>query len=218
MLLPLLAICIGLGIDSISYFLQGFTRFSKATSLALFAGAGIYYITEMNFLYFTIDPLSYSKIAYGNNPFVEAVEIAKFVDQNTNPTDKIAVLGSEAEIYFYTKRTAATGYLFMYDLVSKQPKNVEMQNEFIAEIEKNKPKVMVLSAVYFSWIRNLEAPDSVFKWMDTYTRAHYQIIGVAECLPNSSNYHLNEQLNGYQLPAANYLTVYKRNNEPEISN
>ena len=37
--------------------------------------------------------------------------IARYIRERTAPGDRIAVIGSEPEIYFYAERNAATGHL-----------------------------------------------------------------------------------------------------------
>ena len=44
------------------------------------------------------------RIIYNDNPFPEAVQIAKYIKANSNDSDKIAVFGSEPEICFYADR------------------------------------------------------------------------------------------------------------------
>jgi len=46
------------------------------------------------------------------------------------------VLGSEPQIYFYSGRRSATGYLYMYSLTEEQKYALRMQKEMIGEIEK----------------------------------------------------------------------------------
>jgi len=38
---------------------------------------------------------------------------------HTAPTERIAVIGSEPQIYFFAQRHAATGYIYMYALTSR---------------------------------------------------------------------------------------------------
>ena len=52
------------------------------------------------------------ELIYGPNPFPEAVRVAEYLREHTNPTDTIAILGSEPEIYFYAHRHSATGYIY----------------------------------------------------------------------------------------------------------
>ena len=55
----------------------------------------------------------------GTNPFPESVKIGDYIREHSNPDDKIAVLGSEPQIYFYSKRLSATGYIYTYGLMER---------------------------------------------------------------------------------------------------
>jgi hypothetical protein len=67
------------------------------------------------------DPVRISKAKFADNPFPEAVKIAKFIKNNSNEDDKIAILGSEPEIFFYSQRRSATAYIYTYPLMEPQP-------------------------------------------------------------------------------------------------
>ncbi len=118
--------------------------------------------------------------AYRGNPFNQAQEVAKFIKDNTKDTDKIAVLGSEPEIYFYADRRAATGYLYTYPLVENQPYNQSMQDEMIREIDKNKPAFIVFCKIQYSWLPQPGAPKTIFDWSGNYINDHYTPVGFAD--------------------------------------
>jgi 4-amino-4-deoxy-L-arabinose transferase-like glycosyltransferase len=83
-------------------------------------------------------PAELSKSIYAKeNPFVESIEIAKFLEENTTPEDRIAILGSEPQIYFLSHRLPATGYIYAYPLTENQVYSEPMQKDMIAEIEKS---------------------------------------------------------------------------------
>jgi len=113
------------------------------------------------------------------NPFVPAVEISRYIKDNSSDTDKIAVFGSEPEIYFYSGRIAATSFLYTYPLMEKQPYNLAMQEEMIAQIEKAKPKYIVYCNITPSWVSRDDSPKKIFEWGQQYTGAHYTIAGFA---------------------------------------
>jgi len=64
---------------------------------------------------------------YGANPFFGSCSrLPSTWQAHTNPTDTIAVLGSEPEIYFYSHRISATGYIYTYPLMEPQRYAVQM--------------------------------------------------------------------------------------------
>ena len=67
------------------------------------------------------------------------------------------MLGSEPEIYFYSHRHSATGYIYTYALMEPQKYAQQMQQEMIREIERARPKYLISVAMNYSWLRR---PDS----------------------------------------------------------
>ncbi len=49
--------------------------------------------------FIVIDTDRITKLLYNVNPFVEAVEIGNYLQEHTAPDDRIAILGSEPEIF-----------------------------------------------------------------------------------------------------------------------
>jgi hypothetical protein len=148
---------------------------------------------------------------YSTNPFVQSVEIGDFIKQNTSSSDKIAVIGSEPEIYFYADRFSATGYLYTFGLVENHSYNKLMQQEMIAEIEKAKPKFIVYSNIQFSWLYHPGAPRHIYEWADEYTSRYYEVAGVVdEISPDQTIYKWNEEARNYTPASTDFLKVYKR--------
>ena len=71
---------------------------------------------------------------------MEALEIADYIRARTSPSDRIGVLGSEPEIYFYANRISATGYVYVYGLMEQQRYSVRMQEEMIDELSSDQCK------------------------------------------------------------------------------
>ena len=66
--------------------------------------------------FFTLPVIKATRLIYGLNPFAESLEIAKYIREHSQKNDKVAVLGSEPQIYFYSDRKSATRHLYMYPL------------------------------------------------------------------------------------------------------
>ena len=96
-------------------------------------------------LFFEVSPVQVSRMVYGDSPFPESFRIADYLREHTSPDDKIAVLGSEPEIYFYSRRHSATGYIYTYPLMEPQKYARRMQEEMIREIEQRNPKYPTVS-------------------------------------------------------------------------
>jgi 4-amino-4-deoxy-L-arabinose transferase-like glycosyltransferase len=111
---------------------------------------------------------------YSENPFQEALTVAQYIRENSKPDDRVAVVGSEPEIYFYAQRHSATGYIYTYPLMEPQPYAGRMQHEMISEIEAAKPAFIVLVMYPFSWMRKADSSHDIFNWTGNYTQKFYE--------------------------------------------
>ena len=111
--------------------------------------------------FFRATPREASRLAYGTNPFPEAIDVAKFIRENSDPGDRVAVIGSEPQIYFYADRRAATGYIYTYALMETHPFAAKMQAEMMAEIERAAPRFVVYVNVYASWLIGPESDRTI---------------------------------------------------------
>ena len=103
-------------------------------------------------------------MVYGDSPFPESFRIADYLREHTSPDDKIAVLGSEPEIYFYSRRHSATGYIYTYPLMEPQKYARRMQEEMIREIEQRNPKYLVSVVMNDSWLQRPGSDPLIFTW------------------------------------------------------
>ena len=118
--------------------------------------------------------------SFGANPFLEAIPLARYVREHSSQDARIAVLGSEPEIYFYAQRHSATGYIYTYGLMEAQPYARQMQDEMIREIEIARPEYVVYVNSPLSWLREKESDPYIFTWAKRYLDQGYQLIRLPE--------------------------------------
>jgi len=157
-----------------------------------------------------MDSMTITRALYGDNPFPEAIEIASYIKEHTTLDDRIAVLGSEPEIYFYSGRKSATGYIYTYALMEKQKFARHMQDEMIAEIERAKPKYLVTVSVAMSWLVREESDKTIFDWSEKYASSQYLLEGIAEILPSGTQYAWGEDARRYQPKTRSLVMVFRR--------
>jgi hypothetical protein len=173
---PALALLAGAGALALG------SRLGRPVGLAAAAlGVGFAVHTERAYL-FSMDPVLVSRTAFGGNPFPESLEIARFLSAHTEPDDRIAVLGSEPQIYFHARRRAATGYVYTYEMMRDHPHVHDFQTEMAREIEAARPKYVVMVNLSASWQPSrLERPDLyIFEWAERFLREHYERVGLVE--------------------------------------
>ena len=121
---------------------------------------------------FAMSPVAASRFAYDLNPFAEAPAIAQFLQSHTSPGDTIAVLGAEPEIFFYSHRNSATGFIYSYPLLEDQPYALTLQQKMISQIEASRPPFIVL--VPISWGRmHPRSPTLALDWAQNYLKENY---------------------------------------------
>ena len=176
-------------------------------------------VLKNRYYYLDAKPNEISRMIYGSNPFVESIEISDYIKKNSQPSDKIAVLGSEPQIFFYADRNSATGYIYTYPLMENHDYNIKMQEEMISEIERNKPEIMVFMDIVTSWLPRPGSSELIFKWFEKYSKENYELAGFADLIPGfQTTYSWDNDIKrygsmrkpgftGFQLPR---ILVYKR--------
>jgi hypothetical protein len=152
----------------------------QAIVFVIFLIAAVSPLLQWSDIYFTLTPAQVSRAIYGTNPFPESVEIGKYLAEHCPPDGRVAVLGSEPQIYFYSHRRAATSYISVYPLMEPQPYAVAMQKEMIQQIENANPDYVVFVHVPGSWLQYSDSKTLIFDWFGKYQRQHLRLVGLVE--------------------------------------
>jgi hypothetical protein len=213
LLLPTIALLTGIAVGSATTALAESWRRRAVTLIPiLFLGALGLSIFQQRGFYFSLDPAGAMEATYGTNPFLAAMKAADYVRQNSPEDARIAVLGSEPEIYFYARRRSATGHLYMYSLIVRQKYTARMQQELIHEVETNRPEYLIYADVAESWGAERErAPQAsaFLNWVREYTQTYYDAVGVAE-IGDSGRDVWGDAAKGYKPTATEAIYVMKR--------
>jgi hypothetical protein len=205
----------GVGLSSAGLLFQDKSaQFTQFIPVFLFVAAITYSLYNERDSFFTFTPQEVSRAIYGANPFPEALQIASYIKNNTNPDDQVAVLGSEPEIYFYADRLASTGHIYMYGLMENQPYAGRMQTQMISEIEAAHPKYVVVVNVATSWMVQKSSIRSVLYWGERYVTNLYDLVGMIDIIdPVSTRYIWGDKAVGYTPVSETFITVFKRKSE-----
>jgi len=212
LVLPAIAIAIGVGIAS----LQKALRFGlvenvfKSIPIILFATVLSWFVFYQEQYFFRLPPDVTAQNLYMWNPVVESRAVAQYIREHSEKNARIAVIGSEPEIYFYAQRHSATGYIYTYALMEVQPDALRMQHEMMREVESNKPEYMVYVSHELSWIFNPDSDRTIFHWFDRYSGQFYEQAGVVDEGPNGkSEYFWDGAARNYHSFRGRYIIVYK---------
>ena len=207
--LPAVSLFVGCAIGEISYFLAGRMILIRFVPLLLFAVALSVPILLDKKVFFEVSPIQACGIIYPENPFLESVRIADFVREHTEPDDTIAVLGSEPEIYFYSHRHSATGYIYTYALMEPQKYARQMQQEMIREVEQARPKYLISVAMAYSWLRRPDSEQAIFTWANDYMEQNYGVDGLVNIRPKEIDYFFGDVPPPVE-SLKEYILIYKR--------
>jgi hypothetical protein len=161
-------------------------------------------------LFFEASPADASRIIYPESPFAESIRIAEYLREHTTRNDTIAVLGSEPQIYFYSDRRSATGYIYTYGLMELQKYASRMQQEMIREIERARPKFLISVVMPDSWLQRPESERLIFTWADEYTAQNYTVAGFVNMVaPDKTDYYFDDVPQSVP-QLGKYILIYQR--------
>jgi len=209
-----LLVAVAFHVASIFFARFKFSLPSTAPAVLIFAAAAISLLVRWSDIYFRFTPEQACRAIYGTSPFPEAVEIGRYLATHAAADGRLAVIGSEPEIYFYSHRRSATGYICTYPLVESQPYAAAMQKEMIQEVEKSRPACVVYVNVRNSWVQST-APIShaIFDWFDRYQREHLSLVGLVEIRPDEPSQYrwFDRPETNVQTSAESWLAVFRSN-------
>jgi 4-amino-4-deoxy-L-arabinose transferase-like glycosyltransferase len=214
-LLPAVAIFAALFIDHLNAGLMQNGRLTpfKFLSVVLLAIAVLMGVIKQKGYLFEKDPKILSREIYGLNPFPESLKISEFIKSRTQKNDRIVVFGSEPQIYFYSARRSATGYIYTYNLMEKHAQSLNMQKEMAAEIIASDPKFFVFVNVSTSWLRRKDSERYIFGWANSYLKNRFELVGVVDIIsPVQTIYKWDSEVKNYKIRSQNSILLFEKKN------
>lgn len=208
LVLPAVALLAGTGISALAGAAPGEVT-SKVVLLIVTAAALALPFVRYKRLFFQFSPAQVSRMVYAESAFPEAVRIADYLREHTTVDDTIAVLGSEPEIYFYSHRHSATGYIYTYPLMEPQKYARQMQEQMISEIERMDPKYLVSVAMNDSWLQRPGSDLLIFSWANEYTAKNYVPAGFVNITSTETEYYFGD-VPTTVATLKDYILIYRR--------
>jgi hypothetical protein len=215
---PGLAVVAGLTFYSVMAILRDLFKVNrpnlKYVYLAIFVVLTVTHVTSnaMKTYYFHPNYERILRTVYGNNPFPESMVIANYINAHSKPEDNIVLIGSEPQIYFYTKKKSPSKHAYFTNIVNNIPAHHEMQREFVRDTEKANPKFLVFFNHPFSLLVQPNTDKYVFEWVNEYVSKNYRLIGLADMIEGQQTvYKWNEELTNYRPVSQNLIYIYERN-------
>jgi 4-amino-4-deoxy-L-arabinose transferase-like glycosyltransferase len=204
--LPAVALLVGIGISSLKrLILKSRPMFRFLPTMLFLAVCSLGIILYKSF-FFDLAPAEACRFMYGSL-FPESIEIAQYIEGHSKKDDKIAVLGSEPQIFFYANRHSATGYLYTYPLMENQKYALRMQKEMTGEIEKEQPAYLVFVNASVSWGVRKNSEKYILNWFKEYSERNYDLVGVADM---EAGRRWSDQSDVQVVRSPHFVLVYKR--------
>jgi hypothetical protein len=208
--LPAVSLLAGLAISSLSGLITDQFILLRFIPILILGAALAWPILGETKFFFEASPVDASRMIYPESPFVESVRIAEYLRAHTTPNDTIAVLGSEPQIYFYSNRHSATGYIYTYGLMESHRYATQMQKEMIREIEQARPKFLISVVMPDSWLQRSEAEKLIFDWATEYTTENYTVAGFVNMVaPDKTDYYFGSVPQSVP-QLGKYVLIYER--------
>jgi hypothetical protein len=207
MLLPALSLFAGIATAYAAGTQQVVTR---VIGFALFAISVAFPIATRAEYFFRMSPVDACHFRYGENPFPEAIKVADFLRENSRPDERLVVLGSEPEIYFYSRRHSATGFIYMYPLMEQQRFASQMQRQLIEEVEQNRPGFVVWVWTPMSWLVAAGSERLLFQWADQYLNDNYRPVGLVNMPLQGPTEYCLPMANAEPKLAENFIIIFQR--------
>jgi 4-amino-4-deoxy-L-arabinose transferase-like glycosyltransferase len=213
LLLPVISIFVGVAASSVTEKLRqsGKPAYMAALPLLVFLACFGVSVLHQRQVYFSLQPDAVVQSIYGDNAFVPATKIADYIRENS-PTDaRIAVLGSEPEIYFYARRHSATGYVYMYSLIVHHKFTARMRDEMMRELEENRPLYVVYVDVWDDW-GGLEGDPQLASFLlrlHQFMDQSYEVVGLAD-VGQQTQYHWDAEAKDYRPLSSKVIYLLRR--------
>jgi hypothetical protein len=202
--MPFVAMMLGAGLS----FIDARVTRRWLAPLLLLAACWSVLVLNQSFL-FTASPdaLTHRRLAYQG--FGESEEVATWIRERTSPSDTIAVLGSEPQLYFLSHRRSSTGYIYTYPLMEGHAYAKQMQKEMAGEIEAAAPRYLAYFNGNGSWGRQPASDTWIFDWYNQY-RTQYEVVGVVEFLADRGVFRWDNDAKDFEPTAKDYILIYRR--------
>ena len=191
LILPVSALLAGIAISAVTNILSNIryrvVQYGLPFLLTVICLIGSIY-QQQDFL-FKMTPVEACRSTYRLRPFPESVQIGRFIRAHTKEDDRIAVIGSEPQIYFYSGRRSASKYIYMYPLMENHDFALKMQKEMIQEIESAQPEFLIFVRINTSWLQRPNSHKLLFDWFETYKAKYYKLVGLVDLFDDKSVYH-----------------------------
>lgn len=190
-------------------------RWLRGGLFLVLAGAVLFQFWAEGWFLFAATPEEYVKRAYKETkPFAESVAVARYVREKTGKKDRILVLGSEPQIYFYADRLSATGHIYMYPFMEDHPYTDAMRAEMARDMTASRPRYVVVVDDLSSWMAVTPDCEAFRGRLEDLVARGYELDGVAAVSREGRSYYAFGATTRQFVPGSgSRILVYKLKSE-----
>lgn len=168
-------------------------------------------------LFSRLTPAQASRSLYSTDLFTEALVAGGYIRDHSPPQARVAVLGSEPEIYFYSRRLSATGYIYTYPLLERQPFAAMMRSQMKEEILAARPEFIVQVRSWTSWKSRPGAQQRLNEIADDLMPPYYDVVGFCDFDPNGpgATWHWTSEGATTATNATSEILIFRRATQTE---
>lgn len=146
------------------------------------------------------------------NPFVEHKMFADYIQKVTQPSDRIAVFGSDPQYFIYWQKPSPIRHVYMPFFVNgNYPRAMRWQNETLEDLKTSKPEYVVFNKYPIAWMYQPNNSQWLYAAIYTYVMENYDLVAFMEYPGENKSIEVKTPTNGGKIVAATtYISLMKR--------
>ncbi len=211
--IPIMAILGGMFFQDIILWLRkkkGSIEAIMATVIAILWSIHAFFV-QPNF-YFNPPLTEISRNFSPGNPYVEHQKLSNYLKKIIQPTDQLAVFGSDPQFFIYLNKISPIKHVYMPFFVNGQyPRALRWQDETIEGLKTSKPEYVIFNNYPIAWMYQPNHSQRMYAEIFNYLEEQYDIVAFIENPGFSPTVQIIENKNGFSKPRAqSYISVLKR--------
>ena len=215
LLLPAMALLTGVAVSRAVHLLRHDRSIELFTTLPILGAFLLACVTALvgnGECWFGLSPSQFVRNNYRSSLFGDAISAGEYLKANSKADARVAILGSEPEILFYARRSAATGYIYMYPVMETHSYAGKMQDDMIREIETSRPEFVVFVDDPDSWLPQPGSHRQLLKWWEDYRDANLELVNTLK-IARGLEPELGDSRGAGDLPST-ILRIFRRKSAP----
>lgn len=178
LLLPAATLLMGLAVSKAAHWIRTDTSIELLLTLPIFGLLAVGFLWALVMygeVWFAQSPADACYAMSGTRLFTASREVASYLRTQSAPQSRVAVLGSEPELFFEARRRSATGFIYAYPLMEPHRYAAEMHQRMIEELQAARPEYVVHILHNQSWLRRPDSKSDIFNWWTSTGQSQYEL-------------------------------------------